>query len=117
MPRRLVFLTLLAVAVALGPLAATAQDARRPLTRKLTQTPNGRIGDNWLTRPNGRIGDNWSTKSTFEPDIVSVSGYFKGNGTYVQPHWRTHANETKLDNWSTKGNTNPFTGKPGTRKP
>ena len=45
-----------------------------------------------------------------------VNGYYKSNGTYVQPHYRSSPNSTTSDNWSTYGNTNPRTGKSGTRK-
>ena len=38
-------------------------------------------------------------------------------GTYVAPHSRTTPNKTQRDNWSTKGNTNPTTGKNGSRTP
>ena len=44
-----------------------------------------------------------------------VGGYTKDNGTYVQPHYRSTPNSTTLDNYSTKGNTNPYTGKKGTK--
>ncbi|WP_104696950.1 MULTISPECIES: hypothetical protein [unclassified Helicobacter] len=30
-------------------------------------------------------------------------GYFKKNGTYVQPHFKTKPNKTKKDNYSSKG--------------
>ena len=46
-----------------------------------------------------------------------VNGYFKSDGIYVQPHYRSNPNSTTLDNWSTKGNTNPYTGKKGTKSP
>ena len=42
-----------------------------------------------------------------------VSGYFKSNGTYVQPHVRSSRNSTNHDNWSTRGNMNPYTGSTG----
>lgn len=45
---------------------------------------------------------------------VSVRGYYRSNGTYVQPHQRTSPNSTRNDNYSTVGNTNPYTGKAGT---
>jgi hypothetical protein len=48
---------------------------------------------------------------------VHVSGYTRKDGTYVQPHMRSAPNRTKLDNYSTIGNTNPYTGKPGTVDP
>jgi len=47
------------------------------------------------------------------PNHVKVSGYYRSNGTYVQPYFRTAPNSTNTDNFSTKGNTNPYTGKPG----
>ena len=48
---------------------------------------------------------------------VPVRGYVRKNGTYVAPHYRTAADGLRGNNWSTKGNTNPYTGKPGTRYP
>jgi len=45
----------------------------------------------------------------------SVKGYTNKNGTYVALHRATNPNGAKIDNWSTKGNTNPYTGKPGTK--
>lgn len=47
----------------------------------------------------------------------SVSGYTRSNGTYVAPSHSTNPNGTKLDNWSTRGNSNPYTGKEGTKNP
>lgn len=46
-----------------------------------------------------------------------VRGYYKRNGTYVQPHYRSSPNRSTFDNWSTKGNINPYTGKYGTKSP
>jgi hypothetical protein len=48
---------------------------------------------------------------------VSVKGYYKSNGTYVQPHMRSSPNNTRADNWSTIGNINPYTGQKGTANP
>lgn len=48
---------------------------------------------------------------------VSVEGYYRSNGTYVQPHMRSAPNNTTADNWSTKGNVNPYTGEKGTANP
>ena len=48
---------------------------------------------------------------------VRVEGYTRKDGTYVAPHYRSSPNDTKMDNWSTRGNTNPYTGQPGTRDP
>lgn len=46
-----------------------------------------------------------------------VRGYTRKDGTYVAPHYRSSPNSTKSDNYSTKGNTNPYTGKQGTKDP
>jgi hypothetical protein len=51
----------------------------------------------------------------FAQSQVRVDGHVRKDGTYVPPHTRTAPNNTTLDNWSTKGNTNPTTGKQGTR--
>jgi len=45
-----------------------------------------------------------------------VEGYYRSNGTYVQPHYRSSPNQTQRDNYSTYGNQNPYTGQYGTRK-
>jgi hypothetical protein len=46
---------------------------------------------------------------------VHVKGYYKSNGTYVQPHMRSNPDGNQYNNWSTKGNVNPYTGKEGTK--
>jgi hypothetical protein len=46
-----------------------------------------------------------------------VRGYTRKDGARVESHRRTSPNKTERDNWSTKGNTNPDTGKRGTRTP
>lgn len=45
----------------------------------------------------------------------SVRGYTRKDGTYVAPHRQTNPNGTLNDNWSTRGNTNPDTGREGTK--
>ncbi len=45
---------------------------------------------------------------------VKVGGYYKKDGTYVQPHYRSSPNGTVRDNYSYKGNINPYTGEVGT---
>jgi hypothetical protein len=45
-----------------------------------------------------------------------VNGYYRSNGTYVQPHHRSDANNTQSDNYSTIGNVNPYTGQAGTHR-
>ncbi|MFZ2315621.1 MAG: hypothetical protein WAW86_08215 [Gammaproteobacteria bacterium] len=44
---------------------------------------------------------------------VSVRGYQRNDGSYVQPHYRSNPNNNADDNWSTKGNANPYTGREG----
>ena len=53
----------------------------------------------------------WATSNHY------VKGYTKKDGTYVAPHRATNPNKTQRDNWSSKPNTNPYTGKQGTREP
>ena len=45
-----------------------------------------------------------------------VRGYYRKDGTYVEPHWRSNPDSTTYENWSTRGNVNPYTGVPGTRE-
>lgn len=47
----------------------------------------------------------------------STKGYVKKDGAYVAPAHATNPNNSKSDNWSSKGNTNPYTGKEGTKDP
>ncbi|MDB4944826.1 MAG: hypothetical protein JWP97_4360 [Labilithrix sp.] len=55
-----------------------------------------------------------SSKPSTAP--VRVGSYVKpSTGTVVQSHARTLPNKTQKDNWSAKPNTNPNTGKPGTK--
>lgn len=51
-----------------------------------------------------------------QPDTYT-RGHVKKDGTVVNPYRSTHPNDTKYDNYSTKGNTNPYTGVPGTKNP
>jgi hypothetical protein len=50
-------------------------------------------------------------------DDVSVRGYFRRDGTYVQPHMRSAPDSSYNNNWSTYPNVNPYTGQQGTRQP
>jgi hypothetical protein len=42
-----------------------------------------------------------------------VQGYYRQDGTYVQPHYRTHQDNTPLNNYGQQGNVNPYTGQRG----
>lgn len=46
-----------------------------------------------------------------------VQGYYRDNGTYVQPHYRSSPDGNAGNNYSTQGNTNPYTGQRGTVNP
>lgn len=48
---------------------------------------------------------------------VRVSGYYRKNGTYVQPHYRSSPDGNPYNNWSYPGNVNPYTGKVATGNP
>lgn len=52
----------------------------------------------------GAIADTW------------VNGYHRSNGTYVEGHMRSDRNSTVDDNFSEYPNTNPYTGKQGTKR-
>lgn len=49
--------------------------------------------------------------ASFADAVVSVKGYYRKNGTYVQPHYRSDPDSSPYNNWSYPGNTNPYTGK------
>ena len=44
----------------------------------------------------------------------NVRGYYKSNGTYVQPYTRSTPDNSYNNNYDVKGNTNPTTGESGT---
>lgn len=46
---------------------------------------------------------------------VHVKGYYRSDGSYVQPHMRSGADGTTRNNFSYNGNINPYTGKYGTK--
>ena len=48
-------------------------------------------------------------------EVRYQQGYFKSNGTYVQPHFKTTKNSTNHDNYSTEENTNDYSQEKGTR--
>jgi hypothetical protein len=48
---------------------------------------------------------------------VHVRPHVNSNGTLVEGHYRGSPNKTDLDNYSTRGNTNPYTGEEGTKRP
>ncbi|MDB5975189.1 MAG: hypothetical protein JWR07_1949 [Nevskia sp.] len=46
-----------------------------------------------------------------------VQGYLRRDGTYVPGYNRTAPDGNPYNNYSTQGNTNPYTGRPGTVNP
>lgn len=46
-----------------------------------------------------------------------INGYYRNDGTYVEPHYRSRANNNVYDNYSSQGNINPYTGQQGTVDP
>ena len=46
----------------------------------------------------------------------SVRGYYRRDGTYVEPYHRTTPNNRLYDNYSSQGNTNPWTGERGSER-
>lgn len=67
-----------------------------------------------ISVPSSSINSFYSTNTN--PNHVQVDGYYKSNGTYVEPYTRTAPNTTIRDNFSTSPNLNPYTGKIGTIK-
>lgn len=55
--------------------------------------------------------------STALAQSVYTRGYYRSNGTYVQPHYSTRPDGNTFNNYGTRGNYNPYTGATGTRSP
>ncbi len=50
--------------------------------------------------------------ATYDADAaVKVKGYYRKDGTYVQPHYRSNPDSNPYNNWSFPGNVNPYTEK------
>jgi hypothetical protein len=56
----------------------------------------------------------FSVYGQVNPNYHKVDGYYRDNGTRVEPHYRTDPNKTINDNYTTKPNVNPHNGKKGT---
>ncbi len=54
--------------------------------------------------------------STLAQDAY-VEGYYRNDGTYVEPHYRSQPDGYSDNNYSTRGNTNPYTDNHGTINP
>jgi Ni/Co efflux regulator RcnB len=67
------------------------------------------------SRSNSSSSGLYSTPTQANSDTRQQDGYYRSNGTYVQPHVKTESNSTNTDNFSTQGNTNPYTQERGMR--
>ena len=52
---------------------------------------------------------------SFAQSSTYVNGYTKKDGTNVQGYYKTKSDNTNTNNYSTKGNTNYYTGEPGSK--
>jgi hypothetical protein len=57
-----------------------------------------------------------ATSGTTSLADVHARGYYRSNGTYVQPHYRSDPDGNVGNNWSTDRNVNPYTGAIGTKR-
>jgi hypothetical protein len=62
-----------------------------------------------------RVSSNPSTATGSKSSSTNVKGHVTKKGSYVAPHKRSTPDKSKANNWSAKGNTNPYTGKRGTK--
>ncbi len=56
---------------------------------------------------------------TLLPSLASaqdtyIEGYYRNDGTYVEPHYRSQPDSYEDNNYSTRGNLNPYTRDYGT---
>lgn len=54
------------------------------------------------------------TPSIAEAADQYVNGYYRRDGTYVQPYHRSAPDNNFNNNYSSQGNINPYTGQEGT---
>ena len=54
-----------------------------------------------------------STTYSAKAQDTYIEGYYRNNGTYVQPHYRSAPNNNPYDNYSAQGNVNPYTNNIG----
>lgn len=53
----------------------------------------------------------WSLITPVWAEDVYVNGYYRRDGTYVQPHYRSRPDGDPTNNYSYPGNYNPHTGR------
>src|SRR5688572_9334315 len=56
---------------------------------------------------------------TYRPGVGHhyVDGYYRNDGTWVNGHNRTNKDDSFWNNWGSDGNTNPYTGRIGSKRP
>lgn len=59
--------------------------------------------------------NSYSSPYQTNPNVRQQQGYYRSDGSYVQPHMKTESNNTNWDNYSTQGNVNPYTQQQGSR--
>lgn len=70
-----------------------------------------------VSAPSAFAKESRSNKSSGSGAHVTIRTHATTNGRLVKQHQRTAPNQTQRDNWSAKGNSNPNTGKRGTKEP
>jgi len=63
------------------------------------------------SRSSSKVGPGTGPKSS----STSVRGHVRKDGSYVPQHRRTNPDKNFNNNWSTKPNSNPYTGKEGSK--
>ena len=72
------------------------------------------LGGATAQRTGGKGGNSVALPS-YNSGTVSVRGYLRTDGNYVQPHYRSAPDGNFYNNWSASGNVNPYTGKDGSK--
>lgn len=74
------------------------------------------LPNSYYTTPSISSYPSTDYSTSTNPNIIKIDGYYRSNGTYVEPHIRTAPNRTVKDNFSFYGNLNPSTGQIGTKR-
>ncbi|SRR5260221_971722 len=93
------------------------QSVLKDLKPKHSNYYDNNKSNNYNYKDNGNNSNSYkSSNYTYIPKSSSdvyVHGYYKKNGTYVEPYYRTKADKTTKNNFSHYNNVNPYTGKVG----
>lgn len=76
-------------------------------------------GKNSIPASSYPVGSSRYYDSSYRPSVGDhyVSGYYRSDGTYVAAHRKTNRDDSFWNNWSSEGNTNPYTGRTGSKTP